>query len=267
MIILKKTGIFYESNTNPTHKDYIYKMVDSIIPYLDEIIKIEESFTLGDFFKILKEDEERIVYVFSSYLGHNSLSPFIEEIQQDCMPNNEEELGYIECSWYTDQFDYRLFYEQHKDDLVDDALYQMMGIEELSEPCDSDENEITIAVDVHGVELPTSAKNQTPCILNNHGNTWHGIEFTPLHKIAHLPIKLNTDFKIYGENDAAQKDLVISGKKDFSVIEIFGAMLSEITFCGLPEKRNGIWDDITDKVKDVKENYNPTDDREEDKKE
>lgn len=256
MIILKKTGIFYKSNITPEHKDDAYKQVNSIIPYLDVVINIDEDFTMRDFFKIIAIDEEAIEFVFSSYLGHHSLHPFIEEIYQDCMLDNKTEIKYIECSWVADQFDYRLFYEQNKDE--PDIFNREIG-KTIREPSDDDENEITICIDVHGVGLSSLEENGVACIMNGHDYTSYGIEFLPLHKIANLPIKLNTSFKMYDKNDIEQANLLISGKRNFTVFEIFSAILSEVTFCGTIEERNKTWKNVSDTVDEIKKNCHNAD--------
>ena len=114
MIILKKSGIFFDNELNPESEEYIYKEVGSIIPYLNESLQIEENFTLRDFFSVIEDESEKIEFIFSSYLGNYSLPPYLREIKQDCMPEHREEMDYIECSWVAEQFDYALFYKYSK---------------------------------------------------------------------------------------------------------------------------------------------------------
>ena len=249
MIFLKKTGIFYENHVNPDHEDYVYRQVDSLLPYLGEVIEIEEDVTLRDFFFVIAEDIEMIEAVFSFHLGSHPLLPYIEEILQDCIPENKEDMEYIECSWVAEQFDYRLFYEQHKDD--PDDTFGPFG-DGLHKP-DSNINEISIYVDVHGwgPYVPSEDEHYD----KDHPAPTHisyGIEFTPLHKMAHLPIKLNKKFVMRGKNEMGDEKPIVEGEKDFSVFEVFGEILSEISFCGLPQERDEKWQDVTDTVDEAK---------------
>ena len=47
MIYLTKTGIFYENEVSKKCEKYVYREVDSIIPYLTETIEIEDGFIIG----------------------------------------------------------------------------------------------------------------------------------------------------------------------------------------------------------------------------
>jgi hypothetical protein len=252
MIYLKKTGVFYENEYNTDAEEYVYKQVKSVIPYLNDGIEIDKNFTLEDFFDIVEDEEEIFQAVFSCFLGHFPLRPFIEEIQKDCLPEGEEDLECIECQWVAEQFDYRVFYEEHKDDERKGSAFELMG--DLREPDKDSVNEITIYTDVHGWGKYQPCKDETyeegETIPTHMG---YAIEFTPLYRLKHLPIRLNTDFVIREKNKIGLDDgTVVEGKKEFSVFEVFGAILSEISFAGLPEDRDEKWQDITDTVDEIK---------------
>jgi len=266
MIIFKKSGIFYDNDMNPEVEDYVYEKVDSIIPHLTEVIEFDKNLTLRDFFNLLELDEELINIVFGSHLGHFPLGPFVEEVNNDCIPDGKEEMEYIKCSWVSDQFDYRLFYEKHKDDNKDEdeEVTSIFGMT-LHEPTEEDENEISIYVDVHGWGL--YAPNEDVEYDEDEDiptHTSYAIEFTPLNRMAHLPIKLDTHIKMRNRNEIGNEDPIAEGNMEFSVFEAVGAILSEISFCGLPKDRDGKWQDIIDSVDEAKDKLKDEEDYDED---
>jgi hypothetical protein len=263
MIIFKKSGIFYDNDINPEHEDYIYEKVDSIIPHLTEVIEFDKNLTLRDFFMLLEPDEELIDIVFGSHLGHHPLGPYAEEVKNDCVPDGKKDMDYISCSWVADQFDYRMFYEKHKDDEHDEeSISFRLGLD-LHEPTEEDENDISIYVDVHGWG-PYDPSEDDPYDEDNPAptHTSYAIEFTPLNRMAHLPIKLDTHFEMRDRNELGDEDPVAEGHMQFSVFEAVGAILSEISFCGLPKDRDDQWQDIVDSVDEAKEKFNDDDEDE-----
>jgi len=251
MIYFKKNGIFYENDYKPDYEDYVYKKVDSVIPYLDNIIKFDSNLTLKDFFMLFEGDEDMVEIVFGSQLGHFPIRPYIDEVKKECIPEDRENMDYIECSWVAEQFDYRLIYEKHKND--ENTVYSRLG-GGIHEPDKDDENEFSLDVDVSGYGPYVLDKNdgyKEGDILPTH--TSYGIEFTPLQKMAHLPIKLNLSIRIRDINEMGNEKPLVEAIKYFTVFEVVGALLSEMSFRGLPEERDIEWQDILDDVKYIKE--------------
>ena len=254
MIIFEKHGIFYDNEINPDHEEYVYEKVDSIIPYLGETIEFADNLTLRDFFALLEDDEKMIEIVFESHLGHYPIHPFFDEVKHDCVPDGKEEMEYIQCSWVSDQFDYHLFYDKHKDDNKDEeGVISIFGMP-LHEPTEEDENEVSIYVDVHGWGSYDPEEDEdydedypAPSHIS------YAIEFTPLNRLAHIPIRLNTSIEIRGRNEMGDEDPIVEGRMEFSVFDAVGAILSEISFCGLPEHRDQRWQDIVDSVDEAKQ--------------
>ena len=244
MIIFKKNGIFHDNNVNPEHEDYVYKQIDSIIPYLTNNINFDNDLTLKDFLILLEPDEKMVEIVFGSDLGHFPISPYIDEVKKDYSFNDKTKLEYIECSWAAEQFNCHLFYENNKEDEYElgDIILSELDIEDLD--C-KDENDITIHIDVSAWGPYISDKNEI--ISDDFIPPTHmsfAIEFTSLSKLAHLPIKLNKNIEIGDKNEILSmamdrdKKPIIKGVMDFTVFEAVGAILSEISFCGLPKDRD-----------------------------
>lgn len=249
MIYLKKSGIFYENRYSPKSEEYVYEEVGSVIPYLNEEIDIEENFTLLDFFNIIEKDKETMQIVFESHLGSYPLQPFIDEVNRDCLEESKEDLDYIECCWFAEQFDYKLFYDKCKNSKIKPILGP------LKEPLETDINEISIGIIVHGWGKSNEQEGD-PCYHPDITHMGYAIEFTPLYRLAHLPIKLNRLFEMTDRNEVGiDAENVVVGEKSFSVFEIFGEILSELTFCGLPDERDARWRDILDIKRETEERF------------
>lgn len=232
MITLTKNKILYNSESFKNNENS--KEVHSIIPHLSEMVKIEDNFTLYDFFMMLEKDKNLISVLFSSYMSGVVLDPFIEEVKKDCLEEGKEEIHYLECSWSIDQFDYKEFYKKHKKEKP------IFPDENLREPSEEDENEISIGVNFCGIgEF-------------NGVNDGYGIEFTPLYRLKHLPLKLNTKFEMFKPNQFDGKP-VAKGYMDFTLFEVISEILSEITFRGSPENRDEEWEIISEDYQEMKD--------------
>jgi len=257
MIYIRKSGVFYENEYNPDADEYVFTKVESFIPYLSESIHIDSEITIEDFFDILKKDEEIVDIIFGSHMGHFPLRPYFDEIKQECMDESKEEMEYIECSWVIEHFDYKVFYEKFKDKKT--STRDIFG--PLREPDGDEVNEITEYIDVYGWGQHIPHEDD----IYEDGNdppthASYAIEFLPLYRIKHLPIKLNKNFVMREEKYDNKDHIIMSGEKDFSVFEVFGAILSEITFAGLPEERDNKWNDVVDRVDEYKEKMDDEED-------
>jgi len=75
------------------------------------------------------------------------------------------------------------------------------------------------------------------------------VEFTPLNKLKQYPLRLNETFKIFGDD----QEQILEGKKYFTVYEIIGCILNEISFCGAPEQRDKFFNKILDDTEEMRE--------------
>ena len=196
MIYIRKNGVFYENSYNPDADEYVFTKVESFIPYLNEVIHIDSQITLEDFFNILEKDEDIVNIIFGSYMGHFPLRPYLDDIQRKCPDEGEEDMEYedmeyIECSWVIEQFDYKVFYEKFKDEKrsTDDIFGP------LRKPDGDEVNDITEYVDIHGWgpyvpgEHEVYGEGEEPPTHMS-----YAIEFTPLYRMKHIPIKLDKNF-------------------------------------------------------------------------
>jgi len=264
MIYIRKNGVYYENNYSPDANEYVFTKVDSFVPYLNEVIHIDSEVTLECLFDLLERDEDIINIIFGSHMGHHPIRPFIDEIKSKCIPESQEEMEYIDCCWVSEQFDYKRFYERFKDEKRSEQDEELFG--ELEEPSDDESNEINIYVDIHGVGPYQPFEGEEDHYKEGYvppETSTYAIEFTPLYRLKHLPIKLNTSFVMKEEHYDNKEHVVASGDMEFTVFEVFGAILSEITFSGLPEERDEKWKDVTDSIDEYKKEFDEDEEREE----
>jgi len=261
MIYIRKNGIFYKNGDSPDAEEYLFTKVKSFIPYLSEIIYIDKEITLEDILFILEKDENLVNIIFGSQMGHHPLSVYLEDIKKDCMDESREDLEYIELNWIAEQFDYKKFYDKYKDDEENLILGPLHKFDE------DEVNKIEIYVDIHGWGEYFSADGEEENYEEGYVPPTHGsyaIEFTPLSRMKHLPIRLNKKFIIREEGIRGdEENIVVEGEKEFTVYEIFGEILSEITFAGLPEERDKKWDDVVDSIEDYKDRMDDNQDDQE----
>jgi len=104
MISLKKDGkIIYsqEFGINPME-------VSSFLPFIGELMEIEEGTTFETFFNHIMKDKEKYSEFFASQLGHHPLSAFGEEWQRPFEREDSDEMQYLEIYWQVD-------YDSHDD--------------------------------------------------------------------------------------------------------------------------------------------------------
>jgi hypothetical protein len=82
-------------------REHVTKEIDSLVPYLDCPIEIEET-TFGQFFAFIEKDLDfyNVAYRSATY-GH-PINPFVDELHKSGKPND---LDYVEVYWGCDMDD------------------------------------------------------------------------------------------------------------------------------------------------------------------
>lgn len=236
MIKLFKNKIIYKNDINPKHKDYIKEEVDSVIPYLNNVIELSKDFTLEDFFKILQKNTKLHELVFASHLYRIPLKPYFDDIFKNCPKKDKSDLEHIELKRYSDLFTYR-----KKTDIENHVHVSGWGKYEQQEDEEPEQN-LTY--------------------------TSYGIGFIPLYKMKHLVIKLDKKFEIFPEwtkkkrekmKNEEERDKyfntpIISGYTEFTVFEVFGEILFELSFYGMPENKDKIMKETVEIMEEHKQN-------------
>jgi hypothetical protein len=228
MIRLTKNKIIYATHWyKPNCDKYVEKEVDKLSPYFNEVVELDDNFTFADLFDYIEREKDLFNAVFSSHLGHHPLQAFIDEIRKP-MPEGGErsKIDYVELRRYGERFD----------------------------------GEVEIWVDVCGVNEKTG--------------DGYGIEFSPLNEMKYIPLRLNKTFKVselkipskfirflitLGKKfgiplkrwESPFDYVYVSGTTCFTVYELISEVLNEISFAGVPEKRDETWNGVKEDIKEM----------------
>jgi hypothetical protein len=79
----------------------------------------------------------------------------------------------------------------------------------------------------------------------------YAIEFTPIYKLASLPIKMRPYIQVTDYNDASKQE-IINLTPSITLIELLEAVFQELSTVGNPKQRDAQLKDIREKVKKIK---------------
>lgn len=114
--------------------------------------------------------------------------------------------------------------------------------------------------------------------INEKEDIGYAVEFTPLNKLKHLPLRLNKDFSIsemkippriimylvgllkkisipLGKWDTPFDRIFVKGKINFTVYELISSVLYEISFVGSPEERDAEWSMVKEDIEGMRKRH------------
>ena len=224
MITFTKDKIIYSNHYRPEADEYVEEEVLTLLPHLNEAIKLSDDFTLGDFFRYVMKEKMGIEKVFTSHLGHFPLQPFIDEAFKK-PENKRNDIDYLELGWVCELWDFSDY------STFDNYPY------------------------FHGW-----GRYEDPGKDSGSGEMVEGglaVEFTPLNEMKHLVIKLNEEVEIYKYGKNKKTKIIFKGEhgQGFSVYDFIGEILSELSFAGTPSDRDEQWDQITSENESISKRY------------
>jgi len=221
---VKKSGLYTSEYGEKEIK------VHSYIPYLNNVIKLDDDIIFEDFFKYIMKDTKNYSMVFSSHLGHFPLYKWSKEWRSIAEPTTD--LDYIYVHWKAEYTDWSKRVGKHS----------FAGFDwEITDT----HKEIDITVDFSGRgKMKKSDLGDDPS--DELIEVAYAIEMTPLNKLKNLPFKLDENFQLFELNDSRT---LAEGIKNFTVYEVIGAVLFEISFSGPPDERDA-------ELKKIEEAYN-----------
>lgn len=210
MITLRKDGIYRCDH----HEDSAGKIkVHSFLPYLNEVIEVNEDVTFEDFFEHIMRQKGKYSSVFASHLGNYKLKQWEEEWNRIPIVDNfndDYEMTAVGIYWHGESWNYE------------------------------GEDKITICPEFHGMGIDIKSEKEIGL----------AVEFTPINKLKSYPFKLDARLNVYSLQKDSK--ILLSGKKDFTVYEVVSTMLYEISFTGAPEQRDARMSKLKQQVEDIK---------------
>lgn len=229
MITLKKDGIYLFTHIEETIDINISGhicneiKVHSFLPYLKEMMEVENDVTFEDFFNHIMRQKGKYSSIFRSHLGNYKLQQWEEEwnrIPGDDCDGDDYEMTKVEIRWHGESW--------------------------LNEG----EDLITIEPEFHGIGFAIDTKKQMGM----------GVDFTPINDLKLYPFELNEQLNVYSLQDSK---ILLSGKKEFTVYEVISTVLDEITFYGSPEQKIKKINEIKQTCEDIKSGKEKTISRDE----
>lgn len=223
MITLKKDGIYRFKHFEEELDENIHGhncteiKVHSFLPYLNEMLEVEDDVTFEDFFAHIMRQKGKYSSIFASHLGNYKLKAWEEEWNRipvgDRFDGVDYEMKSVGLCWHGESWNYE------------------------------GEDEITITPEFHGMGIDITG-------LSPGKEMGLAVEFTPINELKSYPFKLDTQLNVY----SLQKDskILLSGKKDFTVYEVVSTVLYEISFTGTPEQRDARMSKLKQQCEDIK---------------
>lgn len=176
----------------------------------------------------------------------DSLQPFLNEaveLSDDFTLNDlfyfiEKEAGFFNLVFASQlgHFPLNLFIEEYRKPILerkDDDEIDYLEVSSCAELWEW--GDIDVYLDFHGI--------------GEKDDIGYAIEFTPLNELKQYLLRINEIFKVYGDN----VEQILEGKKYFTVYEVIGCILNEISFCGVPEQRDEHFKQILNETEEMRE--------------
>ncbi len=174
--------------------------VDSLIHYLNSPVVLKPVTTFAHVWDYLERDAEFFGNVFYQAMGGFSIQEYIKQARKPHTPDEDEDpqncMVGLSVGWATDIW----------------------------------EDEINIFTDFGGFGPQTIPNGDGTERVIEGG--W-AVEMTPINELLHYPLSLDDGFVVREESTKDYKELW-KGKREWTVYDMYYAILFEITFCGVP---------------------------------
>ena len=89
------------------------------------------------------------------------------------------------------------------------------------------------------------------------GGTHYSVSYSPMYELAHLPVKLDTDFVIHRKQVSSTGEKILyKANACFSVMEVLDAIYDDISFVGGPDDNKAFIENMKEKIKKYNDNCN-----------
>ncbi|MBP7496216.1 MAG: hypothetical protein KA792_00945 [Bacteroidales bacterium] len=192
MLIIEKNKIKYQNYEGDNTFIIVSKHKGYFLRFLNEQVMLADNLTFGDFFRFLINEKDTINTVFTNALGGYDFNKFVVAF-------NKRK-------------------KKYETDINDIKFLQLEWRVEV-------ENEnIQIYTDFDGIGIDTNNESSNKLI-------GIGIDFTSLHLLKNIPLKLNKEF-IIRDDKKKKNNIILKSYKDFTLFELINSILYEISFYG-----------------------------------
>lgn len=185
--------------------------------HLRDGVEIAEGVTLRDLFRIVSQYKLLKLFI-SQYSWCRALEEFHAQAEEPMRDEEKDKLEYLEIYWHASVHKWKK------------------------------ETSFDVSVGFHGIGKPERPEDAGP-----DGKCHYSVSYSPMYELADLPLKLNTDLKIWGpwEGKPPQK-VIFEGKKDYCLLDVLDAIYWDISFMGGPQDNQEFIDEMKGRVDDIK---------------
>lgn len=219
-VILTPDGVMVEEIKDGKSIKSLIKDDVNIVKNLRSFCQIDPDTILKDIINLVSNSK-----VLETFLGMyswcNNIKEYNKEANKNPILNENSEVDYLEISWH-------VTWDKEKD-----------GFYLFKEP------------EFLGIGFPLKEEKYD---LPKGYVAKYAIEFTPLNELAHLKVKLNTQFTSKRNFKNAP---TLKGSCDFTLLEVLDAIYWEISFLGSIEERDNSANELKSIIEDIKEEHYP----------
>jgi len=110
----------------------------------------------------------------------------------------------------------------------------------------------------HGIGPAPKSKEDDPAYRSDDGNIQYSVSYSPMWKLADLPVKLNKEFNVYEPFDASKHkrgnppQKLLTATRDYSLLEVLDAIYWDISFVGGPAENAAFIEGLNDTMEKIK---------------
>lgn len=190
----------------------------TVLTHLRDGVEIAEGVTLRDLFRIVSKYKLLKLFI-SQYSWCRALEDFHAQAEEPMRDDDEKnKLEYLEIYWHGSVHKYKK------------------------------ETSLDISVGFHGIGKPERPEDAGP-----DGKCNYSVSYSPMWELADIPLKLNTNLKIWGpwEGKPPQK-VVFEGTRDFCLLDVLDAIYWDISFMGGPQDNKEFLEEMKGRMDDIK---------------
>lgn len=215
MIRINKNNLIYHSFAMEEKPQFVE--VEDLMEYLSDEVKIGKGVTFKRIFDLMIIHQDFLNIIFArKTLGYYKIQDYIAEYMKEDDDETANEIDYLEACWHSEYWNFD-------------------GDKELS--CYSA---------FHGIrEKFTDKYQKEPCRMGM------GLDFTPINHWKKYVVKIDNtikynDFIKDGKTAEERHPLLVEGKRDLKLFDLFQCILHEISFYGLPKDRDTKRDELNE---------------------
>ena len=204
MIILSKNNIVYNNDYDKSSDKYLEKNIDSLVPYLGDVVCINGPFTLENLFKILIKDRDLYEKMFAWEMGKYNMQTYIDSLVRESQEKSDLDIEYIEFKWFC----------------------------EIT-PLEGYDDDLEIGCCVHGIQKNDDIPQSVGC---------HDLyDLKDYNLVINENVEI-TDWRDYNFNrdPKYKKNTIFKGNKRFTIYEILSTLFEELLFYGIPVRKETI---------------------------